>query len=31
MNKLDFPEYSWPYILPHRSEEEIKNLKPLQD
>ena len=31
MGKLSFPEYAWPYIIPHRTEEEIKQLKPLQD
>ena len=31
MGKLSFPEYAWPYIIPHRTEEEIKLLKPLQD
>ena len=31
MGKLSFPEYAWPYIIPHRTEAEIKQLKPLQD
>jgi len=31
MGKLSFPEYAWPYIIPHRTEDQIKQLKPLQD
>lgn len=29
MGKLQFPEYAWPYIIPHRTEEELNQLKPL--
>lgn len=28
MDKLSFPEYSWPYIIPRKTEDEIKALKP---
>lgn len=31
MRSLSFPEYAWPYIIPHRTEAEMKLLKPLQD
>jgi hypothetical protein len=31
MAKLSFPEYAWPYIIPRRTEEEIKAMKPIQD
>lgn len=31
MAKLNFPEYAWPYVLPHRSEQELMKMKPLQD
>jgi hypothetical protein len=29
MDKLSFPEYSFPYIIPRKTEEQIKKLKPL--
>lgn len=31
MDKLSFPEYSWPYIIPRKTPDEIKKLKPQQD
>lgn len=31
MDKLSFPEYSWPYIIPRKTEDQIKKLKPQQD
>jgi hypothetical protein len=31
MDKLSFPEYAWPYIIPRKTEEEIKQMKPIQD
>ena len=31
MDKLSFPEYAWPYIIPRKSEEERKMMMPLQD
>jgi len=31
MGALSFPEYAWPYVIPRRTEEELKLLKPLQD
>ena len=31
MSGLEFPEYSWPYIIPRKTEEQMRLLKPLQD
>jgi hypothetical protein len=31
MDKLSFPEYSYPYIIARKTEDQIKKLKPLQD
>lgn len=31
MGALSFPEYAWPYIIPRKTEEEMRLLKPLQD
>ena len=31
MDKLSFPEYAWPYIIPRKTEEEMKQMKPIQD
>jgi len=31
MAKLSFPEYAWPYIIPRRTDDEIKAMKPIQD
>jgi len=31
MNKLPFPEYAEPYVIPRKSDEELKQLKPQQD
>lgn len=31
MNKLPFPEYAEPYVIPRKSEDEMKQLKPQQD
>ena len=31
MNKLSFPEYAEPYVIPRSTEDELKLLKPLQD
>lgn len=31
MSKLEFPEYSEPYVIKRKSDEELEKLKPLQD
>jgi hypothetical protein len=31
LGKRNFPEYAWPYIIPRKTEEELKMMMPLQD
>jgi hypothetical protein len=31
MDKLSFPEYAFPYIIPRKTEDELKMMMPLQD
>jgi|TARA_B110000285_G_C15052380_1_gene577700 hypothetical protein len=31
MDKLSFPEYAFPYIIPRKTEEELKMMMPIQD